>query len=86
MPYNSNDLHQTVVGGWQQNSDETFIWIIGSFCDPFDPSLIHDALADPTHGFKNVVFGWDTMKGTPGGDIISDLFIGAGGEFIHKLL
>ena len=86
MPYDLNCLYQTVVGGWQQNSSEIVIWGIGSFCDLFDPSLIHDALADPTHGFKNAVFGWDTMKGTPGGDIISDLFIGVDGEFIHKLL
>ena len=67
--------HQTIVNGWLQNNDQKWIRKIGSFCDPFDPSLISTALADTTHGFRSVVFGWDTMgEDGPCDDVISKLF------------
>jgi hypothetical protein len=74
--------YQTIVNDWLQKGDQTWTRGIGSFYDPFDPSLICDALADTTHGFRSVVFGWDTTgKGAPCDDVISKLFIEASSEF-----
>lgn len=73
------------MNDWLQNSNKTWICGIGSFHDPFDPSLICDTLADPDHGLRGVVFGWDTIcKDTPCDDEISRLFIEVDGEF-YKL-
>jgi len=54
---------------------------IGALFDSFDPYLVRHALMDEDHGFKSVVFGWDTMQiGKPSNDLISKLFE-AYGEF-----
>jgi len=74
-------LYQVAVNNWKQKSDQAWTRGIGSIYDPFDPSLIHDALAEPDR-FKSVVFGWDTMgEGAPCSDAISQLFIGVDGKF-----
>ena len=74
-------FYQTVVNNWLQQSDKTWTRGIESIVDPFDPSLIHDALVDP-NGFRSVVFGWDTIVGgIPCDDVISKLFIGVDGMF-----
>ena len=69
------------MNNWLQQSDKIWIRETGSISDPFDPSLVHDALVDPI-GFRSVVFGWDTIGLTaPNDDTISQLFIGVDGEF-----
>jgi len=73
------------VNNWAQESDKTWIHGIGSIYDPFDPSLIHDALAE-SGGFRSVVFGWDTIdESAPCNNPISQLFTGVNGEFNHEL-
>jgi len=74
-------FYQVVVNGWLQDSNKLWTRGIGSIFDPFDPSLIHDALADP-NGFRSVVFGWDIVgENAPCNDVISQLFIGVDGRF-----
>ena len=60
---------------WWNNSDQESLRQIGSFSDPFDPYLVYGVIVDKTHGFKSVVFGWDTMHlDKPSDDRISKLF------------
>ena len=76
------DPHWATVNKWLENSDQMWTQEIGSFYDPLDPALIHDALADTTHGFKSVVFGWGTIgRDGPSDDAITELFVEGNSEF-----
>jgi len=60
---------------WWNKPDQEFPCNIGTFSDPFDPYLVHNALMDNTNGFKSVVFGWDAVHlNKPSNDQISNLF------------
>jgi len=62
-----------------QNPEQELSCKIGPLFDLFDLYLVHHALMDKAHGFRSVIFGWDTMQmDKPSDNQISKLFEGYG--------